>query len=231
MADIKQVMQGIDVRSMVLKRSVLTMIAANIAVAAGALVFRIDPLTVIWAYWAESVAIGLLNVVRMLSLKEFDTSGVGGTGQRPPATTGLKVFLAIFFMFHYGFFHVVYAVFLAAALPEIFGGRAVNVLFIVIGAFVLFASNCIGFLGDSLRQKREHTPPPNIGAVMMGPYARILPVHLTILLGAFLGIIVGFFSKAAAAILLLVLFTVLKISAEIIIAAVVEAMKRRPAQG
>ncbi|MEK6794577.1 MAG: DUF6498-containing protein [Spirochaetota bacterium] len=228
MADINQALRNIDIRSLLRQRSVWMTILANVAVAAGALVLRMDTLSVIWAFWAESVAIGLLNVIRMLSLKEYDTSGVGGTGMKPPASDGLKIFMAIFFLFHYGFFHVVYAVFLSQALPEIFGGGTVNVYFIAAGALVLFISNLITFAGDSVRRKRENAPPPNIAGMMMTPYARIIPVHLTIILGAFIGIIVGLFSKAAASILLLVLFTALKVGVEVFVRALLDSMKKDP---
>ncbi|MBI4977325.1 MAG: hypothetical protein HZC28_07585 [Spirochaetes bacterium] len=227
--DISAALRGIDLRKLSRQSGVWTMIAANVAVAVVALIFHMGALSVIWAFWTESVAIGLLNVIRMLSLKEFDTSGVGGTGQKPPATEGLKVFMSIFFMIHYGFFHVAYAVFLGAALPEMFGGAAVNIQFIAAGAGVLFISNLISFAGERVRRKRDNAPPENIGNLMMAPYARIIPVHLTIILGAFIGMVVGFFSKAAADILLLVLFTTLKIAAELVIKAVVDALREKKA--
>ena len=63
---------------------------------------------------------------------------------------------------------------------------------------------------------------------MMTPYARIIPVHLTIILGAFIGIIVGLFSKAADSILLLVLFTALKVGVEVFVRALFDSMKKDP---
>jgi hypothetical protein len=50
--------------------------------------------TLLWIYWCQSVTIGVLNFVRMLEL-----------GEPKPA---------IFFLLHYGFFHLGYLVFLTA---------------------------------------------------------------------------------------------------------------------
>ena len=67
---------------------------------------------IMWIYWGQSVIIGVMNVIRMLALKDFTTKGMSQNGEPVPETQAAKNGMAAFFAFHYGFFHFVYAVFL-----------------------------------------------------------------------------------------------------------------------
>ncbi len=62
-------------------------------------------------------------------------------------------------------------------------------------------------------RRRDQTKKPNIGAVMFWPYARILPIHLTIILGT--GVMDG--SHA------LILFLGLKTAADLVMHAIQHA--------
>ena len=55
---------------------------------------------------------------------------------------------------------------------------------------------------------------PNLGRMMLAPYVRIVPMHLTIILGAFIGV-AGAFS-AGADLAILVLFTGIKTVVDLI---------------
>jgi hypothetical protein len=87
---------------------------------------------------------------------------------------------AWFFLFHFGFFHLVYGIFLLTD----FGIRSVDSRVLLIGIGAFFLECLINFI----RHKRmERTMSVNLGAMFFLPYLRIIPMHLMILLPAFLG--------------------------------------------
>jgi len=154
----------------------------NAVTLAGAVVQHWPAQPVLWVYWGQSVAIGAVNVVRILWLTDFSTDGFTSNGRQVPANEQGKRETAGFFAMHFGFFHVVYAMFLslgkfggAAMTPWIWATAGFNVL--------LFAGvhfhPVLKTHGHDFRQKK-----PNLGVLMFYPYLRIIPMHLTIILGS-----------------------------------------------
>jgi hypothetical protein len=146
--------------------------------------------TVMMIYWAQSVAIGAVNVLRILVLREYSTDDFRMGGPLSPSA-GTKLKVAGFFTLHYGFFHVVYLVFILAAMTR--GRVDVNVPFVLYGA-ALFAGTDLAAL--ALHWNAE-TRGRNIGQVMFAPYLRIVPMHLAIIFGGFVnyhpGVTLGLF--------------------------------------
>ena len=134
--------------------------------------------TVMMIYWSQSVAIGAVNVLRILALREYSTEDLRMGGPLSPSA-GTKLRIAGFFALHYGFFHVVYLVFILVAMTR--GRVDVNVPFVLYGA-ALFAGTDLAAL--ALHWNAE-TRGRNIGRVMFAPYARIVPMHLAIIFGGF----------------------------------------------
>lgn len=133
-----------------------------------------------WVFWAQSIFIGAINVVRMLSLKEFSTGNMTVNGRRPDANASTKYQLALFFAFHYGVFHLGYFLFLWDQQPL----NAFEPIVLIYGGLC-----ALGFMGvhgfsfmHNLNRDFRHKK-PNIGSIMMYPYLRIIPLHLTIILG------------------------------------------------
>jgi hypothetical protein len=146
--------------------------------------------TVMMIYWSQSVAIGAVNVLRILALRDYSTDDFRVGGPLSPSF-GAKLKVAGFFTLHYGFFHVVYLVFILAAMTR--GRVDVNVPFVLYGA-ALFAGTDLAAL--ALHWNAE-TRGRDIGKVMFAPYLRIVPMHLAIIFGGFVnyhpGLTLGLF--------------------------------------
>jgi hypothetical protein len=168
------------------------LIFSNVIVIFFAIVDNLSALEVLWIYWIQSVIIGVFNFVKIISLKEFSTKNFRSSGKELQATKATKISTGIFFLFHYGFFHVVYAMFIGG-FSEIgktsTSGSMHNYLWFT--SLVFFVSYLIEYI-QSLRNPPEEIP--NLGAVMFAPYLRIIPMHITIVLGGFIGIIGSFFN-------------------------------------
>lgn len=131
-------------------------------------------------YWVQSVIIGFFHVFRMLLLRRFCTEGFTSNGERVPETSSGKISTAIFFAIHYGFFHFIYAIFLVGMFDAGSPGPSGGTWFLL---------SVLGFLlghGYSFYQnvRADLDRKPNLGTMMFLPYARIIPMHLTIILGS-----------------------------------------------
>ena len=150
-----------------------------------AFIYGWDMGQVMWVYWGQSVTIGVMNFLRMLSLKEFTTKGLRMNDQPVPETQAAKRQVAIFFAVHYGFFHFVYAIFLWQETPlsQITMGTAMLMMG-CISAFVgTHSFSLMHNMKADFKQKK-----PNLGTIMFYPYLRIIPMHLTIIVGGATGL-------------------------------------------
>lgn len=130
--------------------------------------------TVVWIYWFQSITIGFFNFIDLLTVKDY--TATPGT---MPAQNGNGC-SAWFFLFHFGFFHLAYFIFILAT----FGLGSIDKTILLIGVSMFFLESVINFI----RHKRmERTMRVNIGVMFFLPYLRIVPMHLMILLPAFLG--------------------------------------------
>ena len=183
--------------------SALTLIASNLLTIAVAVYQKWNPGTVMWIYWGQSVIIGVFNVVRMWTLQDFTTDGLKMNGQPVAPTTASKRYVAIFFMVHYGFFHLVYAIFLTTMTN--LSGQDARMILICTAAF--FVNHLFSYYYNKDNDDKRKV---NLGTLMFFPYARIIPLHITIITGLML-------SKTTWA---LVLFLSLKTVADLVMHAV-----------
>ena len=85
----------------------------------------------------------------------------------------------MFFLFHYQFFHVVYAIFILVKV-----GVKVDFQFILITIAAILLELTISFIRNKRLQQNIQV---NYGQLFFMPYLRIVPMHLMILAPAFLG--------------------------------------------
>lgn len=169
-------------------------------------------LEVLWVYWLQSVIIGIINIWRIFSapLKVASSQKLslfpGAANSGNTASPLIRFGAAGFFMLHYGMFHLVYAVFLAAFSTS---GVTVNgissaptttdklfnfdidVRWVIIGGLVFAIHHTLTFLIERHQLKLHPEDAPNIQEVMGRPYSRIIPMHLIIIFGPWIAFYFG----------------------------------------
>lgn len=176
--------------------SIASLLVSNIIVIILAIVQKWNTSTVLWVYWVQSIIIGFFQFLRILSLKKFTSENftinneqVLFSRNKPTLSKSqTKVFTAFFFMFHYGFFHFIYAIFLF----NLFRNQTFDFIYLFIGGFIFFINHTFSYFHNEQvlsNQNRiiDEQKVQNIGMLVFTPYARIIPMHLIIIFGALLG--------------------------------------------
>lgn len=195
------------------KISTWSLIFSNLSVIFFALIDNLAASDVLWIYWGQSVIIGVFNFLNIISLKEFSTEGFKQGGKQALPTKGVKISTAVFFLFHYGFFHFVYAMFIG-------GFDSMNYVnssnsgsnFVLYSSVIFFVSYLIEFISSRFKPSDEL---PNIGKMMFAPYIRIIPMHLTIILGGFVTAFGDIFSTDPN-LFIIILFAAIKTSVDLV---------------
>ena len=132
------------------KLSTLSLIFSNLLVIFFALVDKLSAYDVLWVYWLQSVIIGIFNFIRMITLKEFSTEGFKQGNKQALPTKATKISSAVFFLFHYGFFHFVYAMFLMGFSDFTqSGSQSSGTSYFIYSAGMFFISYLIEFINSN----------------------------------------------------------------------------------
>jgi hypothetical protein len=160
--------------------SFFLLIVSNVLIIVFALIDGASLGAILIIYLFQSIIIGFFNFFRIWNLKNFTTDHFRINKRRVEPTVGTKRFTAVFFAFHYGIFHFAYFIFLARFLEFGF-----SFFWIFIFTVSFFISHLISYKQNKEKDAEKRH---NIGKVMFFPYARIIPMHLTIVFGlAFVG--------------------------------------------
>lgn len=195
------------------KVSTWVLIFSNLSIIFFAVADGIGILEILWIYWIQSVIIGVFNFIKILSLKEFSTEGFTQGNKQVPETTAAKISTAFFFLFHYGFFHLVYAIFLSTGLNMLSGSNIHNSksTYLIYAALIFLLNYIIEFI----YYLRERELKPDLGKMMFAPYTRIIPMHITIIFAGFVGI-GGMFFSIESGLTVIIFFTLLKTLVDVI---------------
>lgn len=124
------------------------------------------------------------------------STAAGGLPMSPAAAAGCaRVFMVPFFCVHYGMFWAVHGVFVWTALPMMFaagagdGAGGPDGRVVLVAALVMLVSHGVSFVVNWLLGGEHRTSSP--AAEMGAPYARVVILHLTIIVGAFAVAILG----------------------------------------
>lgn len=175
--------------------ALIFLIGVNLIPVLGVIFLGWDMVTIIVLYWLETVIIGLVNIPKMWMCE-------GGIG--------IKIFITLFFMFHFGMFSGGHYTFL----NQMFGAGDILSSIRAEGPLMWAAlsllishlfSMAVNFIG-----KREYAG-RNVGAQMFFPYGRIVVMHIVIIFGGALTLFLG--EPLFALLLLIVLKTLMDIAA------------------
>lgn len=162
-------------------------------------------LQLLWPFWMQSLIIGWYARRRILQLTRFCTKGVKINDRPVDPTPETQRSTANFFALHFGLFHLIYFFFLVAftltsdpqGFIEVTNEGTGRVSRVHIGKVYpvdvfIYLGLAWGFWRTHRASHREHVAAdlgntPNIGTLMGLPYARVVPMHLCILLSVPLG--------------------------------------------
>jgi hypothetical protein len=136
--------------------------------------------TLVWLYWMQSVVLGLYNALDIFVVKNPDPASMEIDGKPADGSPRSRGCMGLFFLVHYGGFHLAYAIFL---LIQVHGHFESNVF--LLGMGLIFIDQTFSFFRRRAWQKQQTFI--NIGKIFFWPYLRIIPMHLMILGPAFLG--------------------------------------------
>ncbi len=177
------------------RASSLALILANLVPVLGVLALGWNAAAIVIFYWAENLAVGFFNILRMRKARGALRS-TGMTLNGRPVTEAGRTSLIIFFTFHYGFFTLGHGVFVLVLFGRQFEGSPRD---LVIGALGLAVSHGISyrknFIGLGEYKK------VSFADLFWQPYSRIVVMHLTIIFG---GALAGASGSPVGALILLV---------------------------
>ncbi|HLD59388.1 MAG TPA: DUF6498-containing protein [Candidatus Bilamarchaeaceae archaeon] len=199
------------------------LVLANLTSILLAVIFSYSFISIMWAYWFESIILGFFAVLSLLSKAYFSK-------EKNTIPTGLVIFMVVFFIIHYGIFHFVYAGFLTFfgimfsnnGIRSFFSGASsdgfnfnfgANSYEIVPIVVLLFLSHAYSFYKNMIVNReieKENNFFSNMGLIVK-PYARIIPMHLTIIISGFVFVLFYFFvNNAILNIILIAIFMSVK---------------------
>ncbi|AUV80508.1 hypothetical protein C2R22_01585 [Salinigranum rubrum] len=193
--------------------AVVGLVAANAVPLVGVALLGWQLSVVMVIYWLESGVIGALNVPKVLlaagsEVPENFNATINGrqvdlSGPTEPRD-GLHLYpentpIAGFFVMHYGIFWVVHGVFVFTLFAPSPFSNAFGLSTVLLGLGGMVVSHAGSFLVNFVGNEEYRATSP--GLQMKEPYRRVIVLHVTIVLGAFVVTAVG---APVAALLLLV---------------------------
>jgi hypothetical protein len=156
--------------------SVVGVLFSNLLIVVFAFFFSMNFGEIVWTYWLQSIIIGIFSAHDMWTVTNFSTSGLLMNDKPVPETKAGKRSTALFFVAHYGFFHFAYMIFLFALYS-----KGASWFFVLLGGLSFLFAHWHSYRTNRDRDRQIRR---NLGSMMFRPYLRIVPMHLTIILGS-----------------------------------------------
>jgi len=137
--------------------------------------------TLVWLYLGQNVLYGFFNFLDILTLKKVDTTGYEVNDDSEGKKKEFGKATAWVFLCHYGFFHVVYAIFLSTMNKS----GPFDWSFFKYYLAVFFIFQVVNFIQHKMQDKERAG---NLQSMFGAPYLRIIPMHLCILVPTFLNV-------------------------------------------
>lgn len=182
------------------------LVAINLGLVAGVLLFDWSVFDIVFLYWAENLVIGVINALKMLAANPDaqvqgqgggDDTALAGWAAHHAKDLAAKLFLIAFFLVHYGGFCFGHGIFVFAlfneagefgddlwsAVPALLtGGLGFSLALLAASHLYSFVTNYL--MGGEFRRTSAQE-------LMMRPYGRIIALHVTIIIGGFLAMAFG----------------------------------------
>ena len=164
------------------------LIGVNIGLIVAVIGWNWSVFDIVFLYWVENLVIGAINVLKM---------AVAG-GKTPATGAAIKLFLIPFFIIHYGMFCYGHGVFVFSMFGDLDPNQVsqgpVDALTLLSGSMLLAvtllaASHIFSFFGNFIAAGEYRKT--QAADLMMRPYGRIVVLHITIIIGAFLTTALG----------------------------------------
>jgi len=161
--------------------------------------------TIMWIYWFQSIIIGIFYFIKILRLKNYPTANLYINNELVSQTKVKENYvIALFFLVHYGGFHLGYFIFLFhfgkdVGSYNIADPGQINYVYLTIVLF--FINHLFSYILNDPKDDKEE----DAHSLMRRPYVRVIPMHLTILLATVfpqLALILFLFLKTAVDIIM-----------------------------
>jgi Family of unknown function (DUF6498) len=190
--------------------AVALLIITNLIPLGGVLWLGWDLMLILALYWAENGIVGVINVLKILMAEGSGTANAPFsrlTINGRPAANLSRVGTAGFFTVHYGLFWVVHGLFVFTFIPVMAGAQfygpdgvpfgepmdvpltTPDVPVLVAGVVGLAISHGVSFWTNYLGRGEYRTLSP--AQLMTQPYSRLVVLHTSIVVGAFVSIFLG----------------------------------------
>ncbi len=166
--------------------SLIVLILVNMIPLVGVLFWGWSPMEIVYLYWVETLIIGLFNVAKML---------IAAKSEMP---IFLKIFLAGFFIVHFGIFCGVQGIFiLLLGAGDVFTEESVDAdiasqeilqsfYALVWPTVLIFGSHLFSFFYNYIGKKEYKKSDPSV--LMMQPYSRVFVQQFLAIFGTWLAL-------------------------------------------